>query len=112
MKMDFVELALKRNRGWPWPEHSFGLSSMFGEDGWCHSCGIPLREQSGVLTLQTKGMSDARGAWVPYWRYDAICVSEDLASKITEGFSAELRPGLPRVAVTGWFRRRVPSEGS
>jgi hypothetical protein len=43
--MDFVQLDWKRNRGWPWPEDSWGLDSMYGPDGWCHACGIPLREQ-------------------------------------------------------------------
>jgi hypothetical protein len=89
--VDFVELSLKRNRGWPWPECSFGLAPMFGDDGWCRSCGIPTREQSGSLVLQAKGMSKAEGAWVPYWRYDAICLSEELASVVADRFVVELR---------------------
>lgn len=89
--MRWFEPSLKRNRGWPWPEESFGLSPMFGDDGWCRSCGVPIREQLGSLVLQTKGMSKAEGAWVPYWRYDAICVSGGLASEIGEEFSVELR---------------------
>lgn len=32
---DYVEIVLRRNRGWPWPEDSWGLSPMYGEDGWC-----------------------------------------------------------------------------
>lgn len=113
----FVELSLKRNRGWPWPEDSFGLSPMFGDDGWCRSCGIPMRAQSGSLVLQTKGMSKAEGAWVPYWQYDAICLSEDLAAEVADRFVVELREvewhgrGEPRrafqiVAASGsdpWF---------
>ncbi len=89
--MGLVELSLKRNRGWPWPEDSFGLAPMFGDDGWCRSCGIPTREQSGSLVLQTKGMSKAEGAWVPYWQYDSICLSQELALVVADRFVVELR---------------------
>lgn len=34
---EYVELHLERNRGWPWPEDSWGLTPTFGEDGWCHA---------------------------------------------------------------------------
>jgi len=43
--MDYAELALRRNRGWPWPEKSRGLTPMYDEDGWCDSCGMPNRAQ-------------------------------------------------------------------
>lgn len=83
---------MKRNRGWPWPESSFGLDPMFGDDGWCHDCGMPLREQQGSLTLQRKGMATIAGAWVPYWRYDMICLEQSLADEITRRFTVKLLP--------------------
>ena len=64
---------------------------MFGKDGWCRSCGTPQDKQSGSLTLQTKAMSNADGAWVRYWRYDDFCVSGALAAEITDRFTVEQR---------------------
>jgi hypothetical protein len=86
----YVALHLKRNRGWPWPEDSWGLSPMYGEDGWCTSCGVPSRRQSGDLVLQRKGL-DGAGAWVPNWQFDAICLSQPLAETVRTGFDVELR---------------------
>lgn len=88
---EFVELYLKRNRGWPWPEDCWGLTPMFGEDGWCRSCGVPNRPQSGSLVLQRKGLADPRGAWVPNWQFDAICLEESLAERVASRFDLDLR---------------------
>lgn len=101
--MDFAELSLKRNRGWPWPEASFGLSSMYGEDGWCRSCGIPTLHQSGPLVLQAKGMAQSKGAWAPHWRYDSLCLSEELALETAGQFSVDLRE-------VGWRNRDRPDK--
>lgn len=87
----FVQLYLKRNRGWPWPEDSWGLTPMFGEGGWCRSCGVPRVPQSGSLVLQSKGLSGAVGAWVPNWRFDAICLGPDVADKVMHRFDVNLR---------------------
>ena len=81
MPWDYVELELRRNRGWPWPEESFGLTPMYGEDGWCRSCGAPKRPQRGSLVLQKRGIGPVEGAWVPNWRFDAFC----LGSTVVEG---------------------------
>jgi hypothetical protein len=89
--IDFVELYLKRNRGWPWPEDSWGLTPMFGEDGWCHSCGVPLREQTGSLVLQRRGFAIVNGAWVPNWQFDAICMERSVADDVVAGFRVEMR---------------------
>lgn len=89
---DFVILDWKRNRGWPWPEESYGLTPMFGEDGWCDACGVPRHEQTGSLILERKGMSRATGAWVPYWRGDdALCLEGKLASRLGDRFDLDLR---------------------
>lgn len=90
MSTDFVELHLKRNCGWPWPEDSWGLTPMYGEDGWCRSCGVPMRPQCGELVLQTKELN-GEGAWVPNWQFDAVCLSADLASQVRR-WDVELRP--------------------
>lgn len=90
--MEFVQLELKRNRGWPWPEDSWGLDSMYGPDGWCRSCGIPLQEQTGPLTLRASGMSPVQGAWVPNWRFDTICVEATLAARLGSEYRLETRP--------------------
>jgi hypothetical protein len=89
---EFVQLYWKRNRGWPWPEDSWGLGPMFGDDGWCRSSGTPLREQCGPLTLRRTGLSPLAGGWVPNWRFDAICLEGSVAKKVVaEGFSVDLR---------------------
>lgn len=105
--MDFVWLRLKRNRGWPWPNESWGLDPMFGDDGWCKACGIPLREQCGSLVLRRGGFAQVSGAWVPNWRFDVICVEASLAARIDERFSVPMRdvawkgkaPGVARQIV-------------
>ena len=89
--MNFVRLRFKRNRGWPWPQASWGLDSMFGPGGWCHECGIPRRAQCGPLTLQASSFGPVRGAWSPNWRFDAICLDESLATQIRAHFTVELR---------------------
>ena len=86
---DYVRLHLKRNRGWPWPDESWGLAPMYGEDGWCRSCGVPMRTQCGDLVLRRSGPRD--GAWVPNWRFDAICLSQPLADTVRGQFDVELR---------------------
>ena len=87
----FVELDLRRNRGWPWPEDSWGLTPMFGENGWCLSCGVPRRPQSGSIVLQRKGFSRAEGAWIPHWRFDAICLAQSLATSAAGRFTLPMR---------------------
>lgn len=89
---DFVELYLKRNRGWPWPEDSWGLTPMFGDDGWCHACGVPQRPQCGSLVLQRKGLARVEGAWVPNWQFDALCLERSLAEAVADRFAVELLP--------------------
>lgn len=90
---DFVDLELRRNRGWPWPEDSWGLTPMYGEDGWCRSCGVPLRAQSGSLILQTRGFGLVKGAWVPNWQFDAYCLETSVADHaVASGYSLPLLP--------------------
>lgn len=86
---EFVELYMKRNRGWPWPEDSWGLTPMFGEAGWCHSCGVPTGPQTGSLVLQRKSMK-VEGAWVPNWRFDAICLERSVADEAARRFRIDL----------------------
>src|SRR5579871_4852933 len=88
---EFVAVIGKRNRGWPWPERTWGLESLYGSDGWCHSCGIPFGEQSGDMVLQARGLTIA-GAWIPNWRHDAICIEDSLASEVAQMFRVQLRP--------------------
>lgn len=64
---------------------------MFGEDGWCRSCGTPLREQCGALQLRRAGLAKPEGAWTPNWRFDVLCVGEELASELGR-FSVNARP--------------------
>lgn len=88
---DFVELWAKRNRGWPWPEDSYGLTPMFGASGWCRECGTPLGPQTGSLTLQSKGLT-VQGAWIPYWLSDVICLDAVLADEVASRFRVQLLP--------------------
>jgi len=87
---EYVELYWKRNRGWPWPEDSWGLTPMFGEDGWCRSCGVPKHSQSGSLVLQRNGLK-VEGAWVPNWRFDVICVEQRVAVEVAARFDIQTR---------------------
>jgi len=87
----YVEIVLQRNRGWPWPEDSWGLSPMFGEDGWCRSCGVPKHPQSGSIVLQKRGLT-VEGGWVPNWQFDVYCLARDLANGAADRFGLELRP--------------------
>lgn len=64
---------------------------MFGEDGWCRSCGVPRHGQTGNLVLQTKGLKSIAGAWTPNWQFDVICVERELAARIADRFRVELR---------------------
>ena len=63
---------------------------MFGEDGWCHSCGVTLKPQTGSMILQRKGLAKPEGAWLPYFKPNAICLDRSLAEKVRERFQVEL----------------------
>ncbi|MDF1605809.1 hypothetical protein [Nocardioides sp. YIM 152315] len=82
---DYVEIVLRRNRGWPWPEDSWGLTPMSGEDGWCRDCGIPKHAQTGSIMLQRKGLR-IEGGWVPNWQFDVYCLAQDLAEEAQRRF--------------------------
>lgn len=93
---NYVELHFHRNRGWPWHEDSWGLTPMYGEDGWCHECGVPKHPQTGSIVLQRRGLTIV-GGWVPYWRFDVYCLEQSLADEARKRFAAELRPvAFPR----------------
>lgn len=62
---------------------------MYGEAGWCRSCGVPRRSQSGSLVLRRKNFK-VEGAWMPYWQYDALCLEATLADEIARRFRVEL----------------------
>lgn len=69
---------------------------MFGEDGWCHACGVPKHPQTGSIVLQRRGIK-VEGGWVPNWRFDAICLERSVA----EGAAARFRLELAQVAWHG-----------
>jgi hypothetical protein len=87
---DFVTLSAKRHRGWPWPERSWGRTPMYGEDGWCRTCGTPNRTQCAPLILQRRGVT-VSGAWIPNWVHDTICLAAGLAEEVAGSFRVELR---------------------
>lgn len=88
---DYIEIVLRRNRGWPWPESSWGLAPMFGEDGWCKACGLPRHPQSGPVVLQRKGLTPT-GGWVPNWQFDVFCLDTDIAERAARAFDLEFSP--------------------
>src|SRR5690349_4749655 len=64
---------------------------MFGEDGWCHECGVPRKAQTGSLVLQARRFGSVAGAWVPYLRNDAYCLARSVAERIAAaGFELPL----------------------
>lgn len=89
---DYVEITLHRNRGWPWPDDSWGLTPMLGADGWCHACGVPRHEQTGSIILRQKGFETIAGGWVPNWQFDVYCLEGVLAARAAEVFGVNLRP--------------------
>lgn len=98
---DWVALSPRFTPGWPWPEDSYGLGPMYGEDGWCRGCGTPLVEQSGALVIQGSKFPGAE-VWMPNWLYDVVCVSARLAADITGRFAVELGDvHKPRKGPTG-----------
>lgn len=108
---EFVSLLAKRHRGWPWPEGSAGRTPMFGEDGWCHRCGVPRGPQAGHLTLQRKDLT-VSGCWKPNWLFDEICVDTELAAEVRERFDVELRPvKWARTASGDAFQIVIPTVG-
>lgn len=81
-----------RLRGKPWPEASSGLVPMFGEGGWCVSCGTEHDEQTGPLTLQARSMKVVDGAWVPSWQINVLCLSAAVGAEAVERFGLVTRP--------------------
>lgn len=65
---------------------------MYGEDGWCRSCGVPQRPQCGSLVLQRKGFKVVEGAWVPNWQFDAICMEHSLNAEVVARFDVDVMP--------------------
>lgn len=83
-------MVLRRNRGWPWPDDSWGLRPLYGDGGWCQTCHIPTREQNGNLVLKRSGLTPT-GAWVPNWLFDVLCLAEELAKEVAARFPVVLR---------------------
>ena len=66
---------------------------MFGEHGWCRSCGVPKSAQCGSLVLQGRDFGAPVGAWVPNWQFDVICLERSLADDVAaRGLCLPLRP--------------------
>lgn len=86
---EYVWVAEKRHRGWPWPKDSWGLTPMFGEDGWCHACGVPRHPQTASMILQSRGIK-VQGAWVPNWQFDVICMEASVAEAAAARFDLDL----------------------
>lgn len=98
---DFVALTSRFTSGWPWPDDSWGLSPMYGDDGWCHACGIPAREQSGSLILRAAKFPTSH-FWMPNWQFDALCVRLEAAAAIIDKFNLRTMPvQQPKLADTG-----------
>ena len=74
---------------------------MYGEDGWCRSCGTPLRNQSGPLVIQGSKFPTA-DVWMPNWLFDTVCISADIAEEVARDFRVDLvEVHNPRQGVTG-----------
>lgn len=86
---DWVALSPRFTPGWPWPEDSYGLGPMYGDQGWCRGCGTPLDEQTGALVMQGSTFPSA-DVWMPNWLSDVVCVSARVAADITERFNVGL----------------------
>jgi hypothetical protein len=101
MPPDFVYLTSRFTSSWPWPESSWGLDPMYGEDGWCRSCGVPQRPQTGSLVLQASKMPKS-DFWMPNWQYDALCVRKPAAEQLLRDFRVKTLPvHTPKATDTG-----------
>lgn len=88
---DYIEVLTRRFRGYPWPSDSWGLTPMYGADGWCHVCGVPQREQAGPIVLEAKNFARVIGGWVPNWRFDVYCLEASVAEVARERFRLGFR---------------------
>ncbi len=64
---------------------------MYGADGWCHACGVPLHAQSGRLCLRRAGLSPLPNAWIPNWVFDTVCLAPPVADAVAARFRIEIR---------------------
>ena len=97
---------------------------MYGEDGWCHSCGVALREQTGSMIVKIPPKAVPIGVWTPNWQFDSQVLSEDLAAMVASRFSVrlipvELRPPssrpqqvVPTVMASPWFDHQLLVEAT
>jgi hypothetical protein len=86
---------------------------MYGEDGWCRSCGVPKGPQVGSLVLQSKAFKASDGAWMPNWRFDVVCLGSELSDEVAERFpSVSLMPVEWRNGRLGRATQIVPMLGS
>lgn len=119
---EWVALDYRFTPGWPWLEDSYGLDPMFGEDGWCHSCGTPSRQQIGHLTLQGSGFPKAP-VFIPNWQFNAICLDAPTAEDVASRFNVVMREVhkprtggtgvqqlLPSVTTDSWYDRDALSQ--
>ena len=118
---EWVALTPRFISGWPWPEESYGLDPMYGPDGWCHTCGVPLRPQIGPLTIQGSKFPSA-AVWMPNWNFDVVCVGAEVASEVSSRFAVAMRRVekpkaptdvmqlLPEVTEAAWYRPDLLSE--
>lgn len=86
---EWVALSPRFTPGWPWPEDSYGLGPIYGDDGWCRRCGTPLVEQRGSLVMQGSKFPRA-DVWTPNWLFDVVCVSAAVAADIQTRFVVDL----------------------
>jgi hypothetical protein len=106
---DFVGLRTRFTTGWPWPEDSWGLDPMFGEDGWCRCCGVPKHGQSGSLVVRGSRFP-AGPVWMPNWQFDVVCLRADVASEVRSRFRLDLLPvRKPRGEDTGVVQIVAPT---
>lgn len=107
----WARLGARFHPGWPWPEKSRGKDPMYGVDGWCHSCGTPLRGPTGPLVMQGRKFSSAE-AWTPNWLFDTVCVSAALTAQIRDRFDVAFgEVHKPRTGDTG-VRYLIPVQTS
>ncbi len=85
---------------------------MYGDDGWCRGCGRPTGPQIGPLTLQRRGLGSAKGVWIPYWRYEALCMDREVAESVAARFGVETRPVLHPAGGADVFQLVIEPVGS
>ena len=92
-------LSSRFTSGWPWPDESWGMSPVYGADGWCRACGVPKHEQTGSLVMRASKFPTS-AFWMPNWLFDRLCVRLPDALAVIDAYALRTLPVVKPKATT------------